>query len=127
MQKEPSTNVLGGDLQPCSMDPVTGFFRNGSCDTCAEDQGSHTVCAIMDKEFLMLSQYLGNDLSTPRPEFSFPGLNAGDFWCLCLPRWIEAEKAGVAPKIKLEATHASALEFLDRDALERYAYSAADS
>ena len=120
-------NVLGGELIACSLDPMTGFFRTGTCDTCAEDSGMHTVCAQMTAEFLRFSQSVGNDLSTPHLEFNFPGLNPGDFWCLCLPRWIEAEKAGVAPKIKLEATHASALEFLVRDVLERYAYSAADS
>ena len=102
MEKEPSKNVLGGDLIPCSMDPMTGFFRNGSCDTCAQDQGSHTVCAIMDKEFLMLSQYLGNDLSTPRPEYGFQGLKPGDHWCLCAGRFLQAYQEGCAPKVVLE-------------------------
>ena len=101
MEKEPSKNVLGGDLTPCSMDPMTGFFRNGSCDTCAEDRGSHTVCAIMDKEFLMLSQYLGNDLSTPSPEYGFHGLKPGDHWCLCAGRFLQAYEEGCAPKIRV--------------------------
>lgn len=118
MQKEPSTNVLGGDLQPCSMDPVTGFFRNGSCDTCAEDQGSHTVCAIMDKEFLMLSQYLGNDLSTPGPEYGFAGLKPGDQWCLCAGRFLQAYEEGCAPRVILENTHIRALDIVPMEVLK---------
>ena len=86
MEKELSVNVLGGPLRPCSTDPVTGFFRNGACDTCAEDRGSHTVCAVMTAEFLAYSKYVGNDLSTPRPEFGFAGLKPGDPWCLCAGR-----------------------------------------
>ena len=110
MEKEPSFNVLGSALTPCSTDPVTGFFRNGSCDTCAEDTGSHTVCAIMTAEFLAFSQAAGNDLSTPRPEFDFPGLAPGDRWCLCASRWEEARVAGFAPLVDLQATHQATLD-----------------
>ncbi|HEY2048462.1 MAG TPA: DUF2237 domain-containing protein [Caulobacteraceae bacterium] len=102
-------NVLGGPLSACSMDPVTGFFRNGCCETGPEDVGMHTVCAVMTAEFLEFSQLVGNDLSTPRPELGFPGLRPGDRWCLCAPRWKEALDAGVAPPIVLEATHEEVL------------------
>jgi uncharacterized protein (DUF2237 family) len=114
-------NVLGGPLIVCSEDPVTGFFRNGKCDTRADDQGMHTVCVLMTDEFLAFSRECGNDLSTPMPEYGFPGLEAGDYWCLCLSRWIQAYDAGMAPKIKLEATHASVLEFVELSRLEEYA------
>jgi len=114
-------NVLGGDLIPCGTDPMTGFFRNGLCDTCAEDRGMHTVCAQVTDAFLAFSAERGNDLRTGMPEFNFPGLKEGDYWCLCLGRWLEAHEAGVAPKVKLEATHASALEFLDLETLRAYA------
>jgi uncharacterized protein (DUF2237 family) len=103
------------------MEPRTGFFRNGICDTCAEDLGMHTICAQMTGEFLAFSQSRGNDLSTPRPEFGFPGLQPGDFWCLCLQRWLEALQADVAPPVKIESTHASALEFVDLEVLQQYA------
>ena len=106
-------NVLGTELQPCSHDPVTGFFRNGCCDTGAEDIGVHVVCARVTAEFLAFSRQQGNDLSTPRPEFGFPGLVPGDQWCLCASRWQEAFDAGVAPPVVLEATHALALEWAD--------------
>jgi len=86
MEKDPSFNVLGSALAPCSTDPITGYFRNGACDTCAQDTGSHTVCAVMTDEFLAFSKYLGNDLSTPRPEYGFAGLKSGDHWCLCASR-----------------------------------------
>jgi uncharacterized protein len=102
-------NVLGGPLAPCSMDPITGFFRNGCCETGPEDVGMHTVCAVMTAEFLAFSMAAGNDLSTPRPELAFPGLRPGDRWCLCAPRWKEALDAGVAPPIVLEATHEEVL------------------
>ena len=98
-------NVLGGELKPCSVDPVTGFFRNGCCETSHEDVGLHTVCAVMTAEFLAFSRAAGNDLSTPVPEAGFPGLQPGDRWCLCAPRWKEALDAGAAPKLVLEATH----------------------
>ncbi len=114
-------NVLGGNLVVCSADPRTGFFRNGKCDTCGEDEGMHTVCVEMTAEFLEFSREQGNDLSTPNPEYGFPGLQPGDFWCLCLTRWIQAYHAGMAPKIKLEATHASAVEFIDMEHLQAYA------
>lgn len=115
-------NVLGGDLQACSMDPVTGFFRDGCCHTSMEDGGMHTVCAVMTEDFLIYSRSMGNDLMTPRIEFQFPGLKSGDRWCLCLGRWVEAMDAGFAPPVVLEATHASACEFIDRDVLERHAW-----
>lgn len=117
----PSVNVLGGALAPCSTAPMTGFFRNGACDTCDEDRGSHTVCAVMTDEFLAYSKYLGNDLTTPRPEFAFPGLEAGDRWCLCAARFLQAHQEGVAPSIDLEATHLRATEIVPRDVLESYA------
>jgi uncharacterized protein len=102
-------NVLGGPLRPCSMEPMTGFFRNGCCETGPEDVGMHTVCAVMTAEFLAFSMAAGNDLSTPRPELAFAGLRPGDRWCLCAPRWKEALDAGVAPPIVLEATHEEVL------------------
>ena len=114
-------NVLGGDLIICSADPMTGFFRTGTCDTCGDDTGMHTVCAVMTDEFLEFSREAGNDLSTARPEYQFPGLEAGDRWCLCLPRWIEALNAGMAPQIVLEATHMSAIEFVEMETLLEYA------
>lgn len=114
-------NVLGADLIECSLDPLTGFYRNGKCDTCGDDAGQHSVCAQMTEEFLQYGAAQGNDLMTPVPEYHFPGLKPGDFWCVCLGRWIEAYKAGVAPKIKLEATHASVLEYLDLETLKEYA------
>lgn len=117
MKIDPSVNVLGGRLQLCSTDPLTGFFRNGHCDTCAQDQGSHTVCAVMTDEFLAYSKYLGNDLSTPRPEFQFPGLKAGDQWCLCAGRFLQAHTEGVAPRIRLQATHQRALEIVPLEML----------
>lgn len=103
-------NVLGGPLAPCSLDPVTGFYRDGRCATGPEDRGTHVVCAVMTAEFLTFTASRGNDLSTPRPEWDFPGLRPGDRWCLCLSRWTEARAAGVAPPVVLEATHAKALE-----------------
>ena len=120
-QMEPSVNVLGGTLEPCSRAPMTGYFRNGACDTCAQDRGSHTVCAQMTEEFLAYSKYLGNDLSTPRPEFSFPGLKAGDSWCLCASRFLQAHAEGVAPRIRLAATHQRALDIVPLDVLQDYA------
>lgn len=118
MIKDPSVNVLGGPLAECSMDPVTGFFRNGACDTCAQDRGSHTVCAVLTAEFLAFSKYVGNDLSTPRPEFGFEGLKPGDHWCLCASRFLQAHEEGCAPKVNLAATHKAALEIVPMEALE---------
>lgn len=114
-------NILGTDLEDCCLDPVTGFFRDGSCDTCDEDMGMHTVCAEMTEDFLAFSKNKGNDLSTPREEFDFPGLKHGDRWCICLPRWIEALEAGVAPKILLRSTHRSVLEHVPLEVLEKHA------
>lgn len=118
---DPSLNVYGGPLALCSNDPVTGFFRDGQCNTCAQDSGSHTVCAIMTAEFLAYSKYLGNDLSTPRPEFNFPGLSPGDHWCLCASRFLQAHAEGVAPRVNLEATHQRALDIVPLSVLETYA------
>jgi len=120
MDKDPSHNVLGHALQTCSMDPVTGYFRNGFCDTCAADEGSHTVCAVMTAEFLAYSKYVGNDLSTPRPEYGFAGLKPGDGWCLCASRFLQAADEGCAPKVNLDATHQRALEIVPLDILQEH-------
>ncbi len=109
-EKDPSENVLGGALEACSLDPMTGYFRNGACDTCAEDRGSHTVCAVMTDEFLAFSKYVGNDLSTPAPQYGFAGLKAGDHWCLCAARFLQAHDEGCAPRVNLKATHRRALD-----------------
>ncbi len=114
-------NVLGGELQSCSRDPVTGFYRNGCCDTGAGDMGIHVVCARMTAAFLAFSKEQGNDLSTPSPEMNFPGLKPGDRWCLCVSRWREALEAGVAPPVILEATHIAALEYVDLEDLKAHA------
>ena len=119
--KAPSINVLGGALVPCSDAPKTGFFRNGACDTCAADAGSHTVCAVMTAEFLALSKYLGNDLSTPRPEYRFQGLVPGDRWCLCAARFLQAAQEGAAPPVHLASTHQRALEVVPMDVLKSHA------
>ena len=116
-----ASNVLGGELEICSKNPVTGFFRNGLCDTCADDRGMHTVCVVMTDEFLEFSAEAGNDLSTPVPEYQFPGLKAGDRWCLGMERWIEAHKADMAPEIVLESCHISVTEFIDLELLKQYA------
>ncbi len=115
--------MLGSTLTPCSTTPLTGFYRNGCCDTGPEDAGSHTVCAVMTDEFLAFSRAAGNDLSTPRPEFDFPGLRAGDRWCLCAPRWAEALAAGKAPAVILDATHQAALLYCTLEDLRRHAAS----
>ncbi|MCB5190151.1 DUF2237 domain-containing protein [Methylobacillus arboreus] len=114
-------NVLGTTLQSCSTDPLTGFTRSGSCETGPEDIGSHTVCAMMTEEFLAFSVSKGNDLSTPRPEYGFPGLMPGDRWCLCASRWHEAAEAGFAPPVILEATHERALEVVNLGDLKYHA------
>ena len=116
-------NVLGTDLVPCSYDPLTGYFRDGCCHTDMHDLGSHVVCAIMTDEFLEFSRSRGNDLSTPRPEYRFAGLEDGDRWCLCALRWKEALAAGVAPAVVLECTHARALEFVTLEQLQEYAFT----
>ena len=123
MQKVESENVLGGALAPCSSDPLTGFFRDGHCNTCAEDRGSHTVCALMTAEFLAFSKYVGNDLSSPRPEFGFDGLKPGDQWCLCASRFLQAHEEGCAPKVRLAATHARALDIVPLEVLQQHAAS----
>lgn len=114
-------NVLGGELEPCSIDPLTGFYRDGTCRTGPQDHGVHVVCAEMTEEFLAFSARVGNDLSTPRPEWGFAGLAPGDCWCLCADRWREAFEAGEAPRVRLAATHVSALEFASLDDLRAYA------
>jgi hypothetical protein len=120
-EREPSTNVLGGTLETCSTEPTTGFFRNGCCDTGPMDRGSHTVCAVVTDEFLEFSASRGNDLMTPRPNFGFPGLRAGDRWCLCAHRFLEAYEAGVAPRVSLVSTHARALDVVPMEALREKA------
>lgn len=120
MEPDKSLNIYDEPLTQCGTDPITGFFRNGACDTCAADQGSHTVCAIMTEEFLAFSKYVGNDLSTPRPEFRFQGLKAGDAWCLCAARFLQAHDEGCAPKVNLAATHKRALEIVPLSVLETY-------
>ncbi|MBV8593100.1 MAG: DUF2237 domain-containing protein [Caulobacteraceae bacterium] len=114
-------NVLGGELAPCSLDPLTGFFRNGCCETGPEDTGMHTVCAVMTADFLAFSRRAGNDLSTPRPEYGFAGLKPGDRWCLCAPRWAEALQAGMAPQVVLEATHEEVLAIAPLGVLKDHA------
>jgi uncharacterized protein len=121
MDMHPSLNVMGGPLEPCSVAPMTGYFRDGHCNTCAEDRGSHTVCAVMTAEFLAFSKYVGNDLSTPRPEFRFPGLNPGDRWCLCAGRFLQAHAEGCAPQVRLEATHARATDVVPLEVLRDHA------
>ena len=119
--RAPSLNVLGEALQSCSLNPMTGFWRDGCCNTGPEDRGVHTVCAIMTAEFLAFSQAAGNDLSTPRPEFGFPGLQPGDRWCLCAARWAQALEAGAAPKLGLAATHIATLRLASLDVLKAHA------
>jgi len=121
MDMDPSLNVLGAPLTHCSQDPVTGYFRDGHCNTCAQDQGSHTVCAVMTAEFLAYSKYVGNDLSTPRPEFGFAGLAPGDLWCLCAGRFLQAHDEGCAPRVNLAATHMRALDIVPLGVLQGYA------
>lgn len=122
MQQEESLNVFGESLITCSTAPMTGFYRDGCCNTGPMDSGTHTVCAIMTDKFLIFSKSRGNDLTTPRPQWQFPGLKAGDKWCLCVLRWKEALDAGVAPQVLLEATHEKSLNFVEMDDLIAYAY-----
>ncbi len=121
MQKD-SKNILGTPLQSCCADPVTGFYRDGFCKTGEQDVGTHVVCAIMTDDFLEYTKANGNDLSTPRPEWQFPGLKAGDKWCLCISRWLEAEKEGMAPQVVLEATHEKVLEYTHFETLLEYKF-----
>ena len=118
---EESVNVLGEPLKPCSFDPMTGFFRDGCCNTGPQDRGRHTVCVRVTAEFLDFSRQRGNDLGTPRPEFGFPGLNPGDRWCLCADRWREALEAGIAPKVILASTHRSVLASIPLAVLQAHA------
>jgi len=116
-----SINVYGKELETCCDNPKTGFFRNGMCDTCKEDLGVHTVCILATEEFLVFSKGEGNDLSTPRPEFNFPGLKPGNRWCLCAMRWKEAYEQGKAPPVFLESTHEATLKLVDFNILQQYA------
>ncbi len=116
-----SINVLGGKLEACSYAPVTGYFRNGSCDTCATDHGSHTVCVIVTDEFLAYSKYVGNDLTTPIPAFGFSGLSAGDQWCLCAARFLQAYQDDAAPRVRLISTHRKALDIVPLAILKKFA------
>ena len=120
MEKDASLNIHGEPLEPCSHDPLTGFFRDGACNTCAADQGVHTVCAIMTAEFLAFSKYVGNDLSTPRPEFGFAGLKPGDQWCLCASRFRQAAEEGCGPKVRLASTHQRTLDIVPLEMLEAH-------
>lgn len=120
------TNIYGEKLIPCSTKPMTGFFRNGCCETNDDDTGVHSVCVVVTKEFLSYSQSIGNDLVTPMPEWNFPGLVPGDRWCLCASRWVESWRAGVAPLVVLEATHEKTLELVPLTVLVNYAYKNPD-
>ena len=125
MASSQAKNVLGEPLQPCCFDPLTGFYRDGHCHTGAQDRGLHVICVQVTDEFLAFSASRGNDLITPMPAYSFPGLKDGDCWCLCALRWKEALEAGVAPKVKLEATHISALEYVNLAQLQAMAMDTA--
>jgi uncharacterized protein (DUF2237 family) len=114
-------NVLGTELEPCSLDPLTGFLRDGNCSTGPQDLGSHTVCAVVDEAFLEYSRSAGNDLVTPMPEYGFPGLKPGDKWCLCASRWKQSYEAGCAPPVYLRATHERTLELIELDVLKQLA------
>jgi hypothetical protein len=119
--KEIQLNVFGEEIRECSCSPMTGFFRTGCCETSDQDQGSHTVCTVLTNNFLEFSFNQGNDLITPVPAFSFPGLVVGDHWCLCAPRWQEALEHGCAPMVVLSSTHKKALEYIDLSELKKYA------
>lgn len=114
-------NVLGGPLAECSTRPLTGFYRDGCCNTGMDDHGAHTVCTLLTSEFLEFSKARGNDLSTPMPEYGFPGLNPGDRWCLCAARWREALQAGAAPRVVLAATHERTLDYVKLEELKKFA------
>ena len=117
---DPQLNIYGKPIVPCSLDPITGYFRDGCCNTDISDVGSHTVCAEMTEQFLSYSKTKGNDLSTPRPEFGFKGLEPGDSWCLCAARWLQAEKDGIAPRVFGRATNYIAFEIIPEDILKKY-------
>ena len=125
-EAEVERNVLGGPLQPCGTEPLTGFYRTGTCSSGPEDLGSHTVCAVVSAEFLELQRALGNDLSTPRPEYGFPGLRPGDRWCVVAARWMQAYQAGAAAGVVLAATNARALEVVPLEALRQHAVDVPD-
>ncbi len=127
MSRDPDLNVVGGSLRPCSSEPLTGFYRDGCCATGPEDLGSHTVCSVLTREFLEFSRLAGNDLSTPRPEWGFSGLAPGDLWCLCAERWLEAYRAGCAPRVVLGATHARALDVIPIETLTTHAAEPSDA
>lgn len=120
--KEPSLNVFGASLVVCGINPLTGAYRNGCCDTGPLDEGTHIVCAVVNDAFLAFSKSKGNDLTRPYPKHNFPGLVAGDHWCLCISRWLEAYQSGVAPQIILEACHQKILDYIDLDALKNFAF-----
>lgn len=124
IKPDKSENVLGETLELCSATPLTGYFRDGACNTCTQDTGSHTVCAVMTAEFLAYSKYVGNDLSTPHPEFGFAGLKAGDAWCLCASRFLQAYDEGCAPKVRLASTHMRALDIVPLAVLKLHAEDA---
>lgn len=121
MKKEESVNVLGQALEMCGDQPMTGYYRDSYCNTCAEDLGSHTVCAQMTQLFLDFSKAKGNDLSTPMPQFGFDGLKEGDAWCLCAGRWLEAYESGAAPLVYIQRTHTRALDIIPLDTLKKFA------
>ena len=121
MSKAEVINIFGDKIEACCHDPVTGYFRDGFCNTDERDFGSHVVCAEITEDFLIFSKAMGNDLSTPRPEFNFPGLKEGDRWCLCALRWKEAYDAGVAPRVYLESCHLNALSYVTKEQLEEFA------
>lgn len=121
MDMDESVNVLGEVLELCGSDPVTGYYRDGKCNTCEAHTGSHTVCIEASKDFLEYSRFKGNDLSTPVPEYGFPGLNPGDTWCLCAVRWLQAQEDGMAPRVHLTKTHIKALEVIPLERLKPYA------
>lgn len=121
MEMDESINVFGEPLETCGENPATGFYRDGKCNTCKDDVGSHTVCIETSQRFLEYSRFKGNDLSTPVPEFNFPGLQPGDSWCLCAARWLEAEENGMAPRIHLTRTHIKALDIVPMELLKKFA------
>ena len=121
IEVDESLNIFGKPLEPCGLDPITGFFRDGCCNTCKEDVGSHTVCIEMTSDFLEYSRFAGNDLSTPHPEFGFPGLKQGDRWCLCASRWLEAYEKGMAPNVFLSNTHIKAADIIPLEVLKQHA------
>ena len=121
MKIDESVNVFGEKLLLCGDDPITGFFRDGVCNTCKDDMGSHTICVEASQDFLEYSRFRGNDLTTPLPEYNFPGVKAGDSWCLCAARWLEAQKNNMAPRVHLTRTHIKALEIVPFELLKKYA------